>query len=175
MGKFYSSFLLNTEIGLLTFSRGKLKERPCTRCIKRNIGHLCHDEPREPSRRSRNGEYDQSFIDDEGSSNEFPSVQGMPRNVDVQDAAGQQLLADGGDMGLPSTVNPAAPASTQAFSSNPQQGMANPRYFVDTGAWEFVGLTSLLQCSNIMTGLGDKVSSKTCITSTLRTCSMRLK
>ncbi|KAL1892941.1 sporulation-specific protein 22 [Ceratocystis pirilliformis] len=23
-------------------------ERPCTRCIKRNIGHLCHDEKREP-------------------------------------------------------------------------------------------------------------------------------
>ncbi|KAI1745553.1 hypothetical protein F4680DRAFT_106081 [Xylaria scruposa] len=23
-------------------------ERPCTRCIKRNIGHLCHDEPRDP-------------------------------------------------------------------------------------------------------------------------------
>jgi hypothetical protein len=23
-------------------------ERPCARCIKRNIGHLCHDEPREP-------------------------------------------------------------------------------------------------------------------------------
>ncbi|KAK0706966.1 hypothetical protein B0T26DRAFT_656249 [Lasiosphaeria miniovina] len=23
-------------------------ERPCTRCVKRNIGHLCHDEPREP-------------------------------------------------------------------------------------------------------------------------------
>jgi hypothetical protein len=23
------------------------QERPCTRCIKRNIGHLCHDEPRE--------------------------------------------------------------------------------------------------------------------------------
>ncbi|KAL9115104.1 MAG: hypothetical protein Q9227_000898 [Pyrenula ochraceoflavens] len=30
-----------------------LQERPCTRCIKRNIGHLCHDEPREPSKRSR--------------------------------------------------------------------------------------------------------------------------
>ena len=24
------------------------QERPCARCIKRNIGHLCHDEPREP-------------------------------------------------------------------------------------------------------------------------------
>ncbi|KAH8677914.1 hypothetical protein BX600DRAFT_140028 [Xylariales sp. PMI_506] len=23
-------------------------ERPCTRCIKRNIAHLCHDEPRDP-------------------------------------------------------------------------------------------------------------------------------
>ncbi|KAL2263858.1 hypothetical protein VTK26DRAFT_4654 [Humicola hyalothermophila] len=30
-------------------------ERPCTRCIKRNIGHLCHDEPRDnESRKSRN-------------------------------------------------------------------------------------------------------------------------
>ncbi|KAK4120894.1 SPO22-domain-containing protein [Parathielavia appendiculata] len=29
-------------------------ERPCTRCIKRNIGHLCHDEPREhESRKSK--------------------------------------------------------------------------------------------------------------------------
>lgn len=100
----------------------------------------------------------------------------MPRNVDVQDAAGQQLLADSGGMGLPPpTVNPAAPASTQALSSNPQQGMVNPRYFFDTGAWEFLELTLLLQCSNIMTGLGGKASSRTCITSTLRTCSMRLK
>jgi hypothetical protein len=24
-----------------------IQERPCTRCIKRNIGHLCHDEPRD--------------------------------------------------------------------------------------------------------------------------------
>ncbi|KAK0634591.1 hypothetical protein B0T17DRAFT_513724 [Bombardia bombarda] len=26
-------------------------ERPCTRCIKRNIGHLCHDEPRDQDSR----------------------------------------------------------------------------------------------------------------------------
>lgn len=24
-----------------------VQERPCTRCVKRDIGHLCHDEPRE--------------------------------------------------------------------------------------------------------------------------------
>lgn len=65
-------------------------------------------------------------MDDEGSSNEFPGVQGMPRNVDVQDAAGQQLLADGGGIGLaPSTVNPAASAPSQGLGSNPQQGMVN--------------------------------------------------
>ena len=30
------------------------QERPCTRCIKRNIGHLCHDEPRDhDSRKSK--------------------------------------------------------------------------------------------------------------------------
>ena len=29
------------------------QERPCTRCVKRDIGHLCHDEPREPVRRSK--------------------------------------------------------------------------------------------------------------------------
>ncbi|KAF2130995.1 hypothetical protein P153DRAFT_365618 [Dothidotthia symphoricarpi CBS 119687] len=28
-------------------------ERPCTRCIKRNIGHLCHDEPREGVKKAK--------------------------------------------------------------------------------------------------------------------------
>lgn len=30
-----------------------LKDRPCNRCIKRNIGHLCHDEPRETMKKSK--------------------------------------------------------------------------------------------------------------------------
>ncbi|KJX99816.1 transcription factor Zn cluster Rds2 like protein [Zymoseptoria brevis] len=28
-------------------------QRPCARCVKRDIGHLCHDEPRDPPRRSK--------------------------------------------------------------------------------------------------------------------------
>lgn len=28
-------------------------ERPCARCVKRDIGHLCHDEPREGPKRSK--------------------------------------------------------------------------------------------------------------------------
>lgn len=31
------------------------QERPCTRCIKRNIGHLCHDEPREHDSKKARG------------------------------------------------------------------------------------------------------------------------
>ncbi|GIJ88877.1 hypothetical protein Asppvi_007805 [Aspergillus pseudoviridinutans] len=80
-------------------------ERPCTRCIKRNIGHLCHDEPREPSKRARS-EHEHSTAEEEGhSNNEFSSVQGMPRNVDVQDSAGQQILADGTIALPPSSVS----------------------------------------------------------------------
>jgi hypothetical protein len=82
-----------------------IKERPCTRCIKRNIGHLCHDEPREPSKRARS-EHEPSAGEEEGhSNNEFSNVQGMPRNVDVQDAAGQQMLADGTISLPPSSVS----------------------------------------------------------------------
>ncbi|KAH7122268.1 hypothetical protein B0J11DRAFT_334486 [Dendryphion nanum] len=39
-------------------------ERPCKRCVKRNIGHLCHDEPREGVKKSKpdsegaNGDHD---------------------------------------------------------------------------------------------------------------------
>ncbi|KAI8625468.1 hypothetical protein F5Y19DRAFT_467078 [Xylariaceae sp. FL1651] len=38
----------NTPTDTNKSPRKRRKERPCTRCIKRNIGHLCHDEPRDP-------------------------------------------------------------------------------------------------------------------------------
>ncbi|KAJ5113686.1 hypothetical protein N7456_002220 [Penicillium angulare] len=99
-------------------------ERPCTRCIKRNIGHLCHDEPREPTKRSR-GDQEHSAADEEGSSNnELTSVQGMPRNVDVPDAAGQQTFPDGSIGIPPSSVQPANLSTPgQGLDANPQQLM----------------------------------------------------
>ncbi|KAG9232181.1 meiosis protein SPO22/ZIP4 like-domain-containing protein [Amylocarpus encephaloides] len=36
-------------------------ERPCARCIKRNIGHLCHDEPREPESATKKSKKQQSI------------------------------------------------------------------------------------------------------------------
>ena len=41
----------------LTTAKPLSQERPCNRCVKRSIGHLCHDEPREllsSSSRERN-------------------------------------------------------------------------------------------------------------------------
>lgn len=38
-------------------------ERPCARCIKRDIGHLCHDEPREPGKRTKSDADHRASID----------------------------------------------------------------------------------------------------------------
>ncbi|KAG9248180.1 transcription factor Zn cluster transcription factor-like protein Rds2 [Calycina marina] len=44
-------------------------ERPCARCIKRNIGHLCHDEPREPETTTKKSksQHSNSAAEDDGS------------------------------------------------------------------------------------------------------------
>ncbi|EAW14085.1 gluconeogenesis transcription factor RDS2 [Aspergillus clavatus NRRL 1] len=121
-----SSSSIGISADFLVFVLHGIKERPCTRCIKRNIGHLCHDEPREPSKRARS-EHEFSAADEEGqSNNEYANVQGMPRNVDIQDAAGQQLLADGTIALPPSSVNSVQnnnipSSSAQGMGANSQQ------------------------------------------------------
>lgn len=56
------------------------QERPCARCIKRNIGHLCHDEPREPESATKKvkSQHSNSAPEEDGSPPE-PVQQG---NVD---------------------------------------------------------------------------------------------
>lgn len=41
-----------------------MQERPCTRCIKRNIGHLCHDEPRDADSKKARSTQGTSVIDE---------------------------------------------------------------------------------------------------------------
>ncbi|KAJ5123882.1 uncharacterized protein N7515_007707 [Penicillium bovifimosum] len=100
-------------------------ERPCTRCIKRNIGHLCHDEPRETPKRGR-GEQDNSAADEEGSSTELGAIQGMPRSVDTADAAGQQPFPDTTIGIAPSAVNPPSTVPPGNLSLSGQGLDANP-------------------------------------------------
>ncbi|KAL1972642.1 hypothetical protein VTN31DRAFT_7056 [Thermomyces dupontii] len=99
-------------------------ERPCSRCIKRNIGHLCHDEPRDPPRRSRN---------DHEEENKSKAVsRGMHQMMTVSDRGGQHLMP-GSPLDLrSSTVNPSPPVSgtmsgtaAQNMERNPQQMFMN--------------------------------------------------
>ncbi|KAF1808564.1 hypothetical protein P152DRAFT_462427 [Eremomyces bilateralis CBS 781.70] len=41
--------------------------RPCNRCVKRSIGHLCHDEPREPAKKKADSANGASSRDGDGS------------------------------------------------------------------------------------------------------------
>lgn len=65
-------------------------ERPCTRCIKRGIGHLCHDEPRETRKGSRH-DHDPAQVDDEDPPALAP-VAGPSRFMDVGDRSSNELL-----------------------------------------------------------------------------------
>ncbi|KAJ9661214.1 Transcription factor [Coniosporium apollinis] len=60
-------------------------ERPCTRCIKRNIGHLCHDEPREPVKKQKT-ETGSAAGGDEGTSKAEPSEDDFDPHARTQDA-----------------------------------------------------------------------------------------
>ncbi|POS79952.1 hypothetical protein DHEL01_v201660 [Diaporthe helianthi] len=74
-----------------------LYERPCTRCIKRNIGHLCHDEPREhDSKKARGSTAAGSNMDDtESQSDMAHSAMDQSTNAAVAAAMGAPSF-DGG-------------------------------------------------------------------------------
>ncbi|OAA41312.1 hypothetical protein NOR_05390 [Metarhizium rileyi] len=49
-------------------------ERPCTRCIKRNIGHLCHDEPRDAdAKKPKNGKTSSAPVDESDAQSQAPA------------------------------------------------------------------------------------------------------
>lgn len=57
------------------------QERPCARCIKRNIGHLCHDERRETDSATKKAKSQHSnSVDDEELSPDQPQVQPSAEN-----------------------------------------------------------------------------------------------
>ncbi|KAL8654419.1 MAG: hypothetical protein Q9210_001513 [Variospora velana] len=86
-------------------------DRPCVRCVKRNIGHLCHDEPREPAKNAkvtpgRTIEGDDAALkqDNLAGTHLLPTVD--------QPQAGQQLLQEP-DVDLSTT----APSDDQTSSA----------------------------------------------------------
>jgi len=122
------STLPETKWLILLFVKPQ-QERPCTRCIKRNIGHLCHDEPREPVKRTRS-EHETPVADEEGSSNnDFAGTQNMSRNLEAHETASEQLLPETSIPLPPVSVDPSHPIQSQAISTAPGQGIdVNPQH-----------------------------------------------
>jgi len=86
-------------------------ERPCTRCIKRNIGHLCHDEPREGIKKAKS-DAENSNAQSEAPKSRVPSSDAAPT------AMPQQISAS--DAGLNLAPNQLPPNRTASTSSIPQ-------------------------------------------------------
>ncbi|MCJ1432893.1 hypothetical protein MMC27_002251 [Xylographa pallens] len=76
-------------------------ERPCTRCVKRDIGHLCHDEPREAARRSKGERGHTAGDDDTPPKQEEPSSDRSVGPVGPQQVDQKLLQENGLDMAAP--------------------------------------------------------------------------
>lgn len=163
-----------------------LQERPCARCIKRNIGHLCHDEPREPETATKKAKKqhsnstveegtataDQRQGDIEGgmsNSVELPQEQSQDNNSLT---SGTTPLSQGGPLQLVQP-SPVSGIQANALSSNsrqckllswPQSALKIEYHHVLMGV-QFSGIQ--------MTGLGHRANSKICIIITLLICSTR--
>ena len=85
-----------------------LQERPCTRCVKRNIGHLCHDEPREGIKKAK------SEPENGNTQSEVPKS-GLPASDAAANAIPQQINAP--DAGLNLAPPHMAPQRTTSTSS----------------------------------------------------------
>ncbi|KAL8919345.1 MAG: hypothetical protein Q9208_006844 [Pyrenodesmia sp. 3 TL-2023] len=68
-------------------------DRPCARCVKRNIGHLCHDEPRELTKNAKLQSGNPAEADNAALKQDNPTGTNLLSTVDEQQA-GQQLLQE---------------------------------------------------------------------------------
>ena len=146
-----------------------LQERPCTRCIKRNIGHLCHDEPRETSSKKAKGEQDVGPYEPISPKNEYNSAQVLPV-LPLQDESGPSLLQDD-NIRLRSTTAEEIAAPSQGSASH-GQGLNGTNSSCET--------TSSVRCLKIdlsqlwrtkISGWRHKITFKTCTVFILHICS----
>ncbi|GAB0143878.1 hypothetical protein EsHS_00004379 [Epichloe bromicola] len=101
-------------------------ERPCTRCIKRNIGHLCHDEPRDAdTKKLKNGKAPSS-VDESDAQSQAPSdvarssissTMGPPPFDGMRQRSGSGFAA-GGVLGQGNTMPLVTPGSGSGLQGN---------------------------------------------------------
>ncbi|KAK7535696.1 Zn cluster transcription factor Rds2 [Phyllosticta paracitricarpa] len=115
-------------------------ERPCTRCIKRNIGHLCHDEPREPAKRQKTEPPGGTPGDAEASKKLDPAttpdatLRPLDQRNNSQDA-GLTLQPPPMPQGISNSASIAQPAPVSAPQASNLAG--NSQSFLNYNDWNF--------------------------------------
>ncbi len=102
-----------------------VQERPCTRCVKRDIGHLCHDEPRE-SVRVVKGKQEPAIVEAESAVKEEvkSSVNIIPYK-DTRPGGQHRLQAE--ETELSAAVPPANDEKDLSKTADPRSGAGSKR------------------------------------------------
>ncbi|KAL7926474.1 hypothetical protein ACQKWADRAFT_280404 [Trichoderma austrokoningii] len=122
-------------------------ERPCTRCIKRNIGHLCHDEPREsePKKKAATAKTaSTTSVDDSDTMSpsdlghsSISSAMGPPPAFDgARQRANSGIGAGGGVLGQANPLSLVQPDASSGLQSSALNSNGNANQFAGfSDAW----------------------------------------
>ncbi|KAI5852676.1 hypothetical protein DFP73DRAFT_11394 [Morchella snyderi] len=117
-------------------------DRPCMRCVKRNIGHLCHDEPREPKKPKT--EAANTLDNDQEDSHTSPPrvllappVDGMPNSLDKQ----KEARIGSSNVSLPPPPIPPSRSNAGASIVAPSPVSVTPRSNLNGNSQAFLGFT----------------------------------
>lgn len=128
---------------LRTGSNIGLQDRPCARCVKRSIGHLCHDEPRDSSKGVKHDKVNTTSTSGTAAKQEDSLPYMLGPSIDVQQP-NQQALEDAGAYittsaaaenqtniteFLPQSSNPLAQGQGQVFGEKNQQCEKHIKFF----------------------------------------------
>lgn len=123
-------------------------ERPCARCVKRDIGHLCHDEPREPPRRSKSeigvggGVGGAQEIAPAPDGDEMKGMNGGGAFAQHQASVTSGTGMDGTQLAQPT---PLSPTQLQRTAPNPGANNANTSTFLSDFDWNNSGVHNQFQ------------------------------
>lgn len=131
-------------------------ERPCARCIKRDIGHLCHDEPRESSKRAKS-EPELAAADSKQLDNASSQTPDQFTTYE-QDTGGVSIGSHkpgAGAMGAPQLVQP-KPMSPGLLSKQPESSQQ-----LATGDWNNGAASQFQDIHNLHPSYGFNTSEVT--------------
>ncbi|KAL8812532.1 MAG: hypothetical protein Q9200_000967 [Gallowayella weberi] len=97
-------------------------DRPCARCVKRNIGHLCHDEPREHAKFTRIQADGLAEADNAALKQDELAADSLFSSVDQQPASQQVLQETDLDLGTKPLPTNGQATSAQLVTSSPTSG-----------------------------------------------------